>query len=489
MRYERREIASLARDTEIFQGFMQTLQNPDKVLRLECGGDISVYDDIGRDPRIASVLRTRALAVVGKEWEVVPASESRRDKQIAEFVKQAFLGFPFDAARRAILRGGVLKGFAVSEILWQSVGDRITIADMRPRAQRRFRFDPEGGLRLLTREAPIAGENLTALYPRKFQTFCFGDEPETPYGVGLGRELYWPWWFKKNGLKYWLLFCDRFGSPTALGKYPRGSSDAEQEKLLAALEAIQNDAAVTIPEGMSVELLEAAKGGGVDTYEKLCRFLNAEMAVCVLGQSATTEGTPGKLGGDEAQNEVRDDLVKADADALCEALNAQVVRWLVDYNFPGVTAYPKMWIRCEPEEDLKALAERDKIISEMGFAPTLDYITDTYGGQWVEKALPTPAGRPPQAAPAAEFAEGEAFTPEQQALEELADRGTAAAARALRGIEARLVAVVRESKSYEEAMEAVLGLWPEMHLDDLAALLEACLIGAHGAGVRDAGDA
>ena len=67
MRYERREIASLARDTEIFQGFMQTLQNPDKVLRLECGGDISVYDDIGRDPRIASVLRTRALAVVGKE--------------------------------------------------------------------------------------------------------------------------------------------------------------------------------------------------------------------------------------------------------------------------------------------------------------------------------------------------------------------------------------------------------------------------------------
>lgn len=487
-RIEKNEIATLARDMELFQGWLKVLNNPDKVLRLECGGDISVYDDIGRDPRVASVLRTRSLAVVGKEWVVEPADDSAAAERIAGYVRQVFLSFPFDLARRAILRGGVLKGFAVSEIMWEVSEGDVVIREMIPRAQRRFVFDIDSHLRLLTRQDPFQGEDMTVRYPRKFQRFVFGDEPETPYGVGLGRELYWPWWFKRNGIKFWLIFCDKFGSPTPIGKYPRGSSKQDQDTLLAACGAIQTDAGIIIPEGMSLDLLEAARSGSIDTYESLCAFMNDESTVSVLGQLATTQGTPGKLGGDDSQENVREDLVKADADALCEALNAQVIRWLVDYNFGPQKRYPKMWIRVEAEQDLKALAERDEILARCVDIPAR-YFYETYGVPEPQKGdtVASPATAPQGGGePATEFAES-GFTPEQQAIEDLADQAGELAAAALADNEALILEALQAADSYDDALARLLELYPRLRAADLQDLLERALLNADLFGRYSAG--
>jgi phage gp29-like protein len=79
-------------------------------------------------------------------------------------------------------------------------------------------------------------------------------------------------------------------------------------------------------------------------------------------------------------------VVKADADLLCECLNNSLVRWIVDLNFPGAAEYPKLWIRCEEEDDLKPLAERDKIlVNEIGLPIPRRYFYETY-------AIPEPEG-------------------------------------------------------------------------------------------------
>ncbi|NMC73984.1 MAG: hypothetical protein GYA56_06465 [Geobacteraceae bacterium] len=80
------------------------------------------------------------------------------------------------------------------------------------------------------------------------------------------------------------------------------------------------------------------------------------------------------------------------------------------------------------------------------------------------------------------FAEGVEFTPEQQALEGLAERAISAAALALAGNERLIVEAVMESASYEEAMQNVMELYPAMNMDRLAVILEASLIGAQGFG-------
>ena len=64
---------------------------------------------------------------------------------------------------------------------------------------------------------------------------------------------------------------------------------------------------------------------------------------------------------------MRDDLVKADADLVCESFNRQVVPQLMAWNFPGA-ALPRV-ARDEENEDLSARSERDDRINKWGFKP------------------------------------------------------------------------------------------------------------------------
>ena len=88
----------------------------------------------------------------------------------------------------------------------------------------------------------------------KFWTFNTGsDNDDSPYGLGLGHQLYWPTFFKRNGLKFWLTFLGKFGGPTAIGKLPGAMIDdpIKRADVLAALKAIQSDSAVVIPEELN----------------------------------------------------------------------------------------------------------------------------------------------------------------------------------------------------------------------------------------------
>ncbi|MCZ6127734.1 DUF935 family protein, partial [Escherichia coli] len=69
----------------------------------------------------------------------------------------------------------------------------------------------------------------------------------------------WPVAFKKGGMKFWLRFAEKFGSPWVIGKHPRGANDAEIEKLLDSMEQMVEDAVAAIPDDSSIEL-KAADG-------------------------------------------------------------------------------------------------------------------------------------------------------------------------------------------------------------------------------------
>ena len=47
--------------------------------------------------------------------------------------------------------------------------------------------------------------------------------------------------FKRKGITFWLTFADKYGYPTAVGKYPPGAQPKEKDDLLEALGAIAQD--------------------------------------------------------------------------------------------------------------------------------------------------------------------------------------------------------------------------------------------------------
>ncbi len=139
------------------------------------------------ESHVWSVFQTRLLAVIGREWAVTPASDRRADKKAAEFVTNCLLNIDFDSARQAILPG-LFYGFKVAEILWDYDGSNVVIKDIIGRACRRFVFDVQGRLRLLTPENMFDGELLP---DRKFVLFRNPSTDGSYYGSSLASNGCW----------------------------------------------------------------------------------------------------------------------------------------------------------------------------------------------------------------------------------------------------------------------------------------------------------
>jgi hypothetical protein len=164
----------------------------------------------------------------------------------------------------------------------------------------------------------------------------------------------------------------------------------EKAKLLQATRAIQTDSGIIMPKGMELDLLEAGRSGTAD-YKALQDYMDATIQKVVLGQTASTQGTPGKLGNDQLQREVRRDIITSDADLVCESFNKGPARWLTEWNFPGA-AIPRVYRVTEEPEDLDATASRDKKISTWATSPSRS--------TWI-RPMATTTSRPGAAGPPA----------------------------------------------------------------------------------------
>lgn len=111
-----------------------------------------------------------------------------------------------------------------------------------------------------------------------------------PYGFPDLSMCFWPATFMRGGLKFWVQFTEKYGSPWVIGKHPRGANDEETDLLLDSLEAMVQDAVAAIPDDASVQIIEAAgKAGSADVYRQLLEYCRSEINVAMLGQNQTTE--------------------------------------------------------------------------------------------------------------------------------------------------------------------------------------------------------
>ena len=326
------EIATTADGRDITRGYVDALpylQPQDAILQLRGQFNYEVYEQVLRDAQVQATFMQRRLAVVSHQARVTPGGQHRQDIKAAEFIRETLTHIRWDTVTDRMLYGRFY-GYAIAEALWARDGQYITLDKLKVRNRKRFVFDQDFKPKLITTDNP-SGEVLPDL---KFWFFATGaDNDDEPYGLGLAHWLYWPVFFKRNQTKFWLIFLEKFGQPTTVGKYPSHASEAEQQRLHQAVRAIKADSGLTIPEGMVIELLEAARSGTAD-YAAFYDRMDATIAKVVLGQTMTTDDGS-SLSQAEVHSQVRDDIIEADARLINDSFNRSVIRWLVDWNFPG----------------------------------------------------------------------------------------------------------------------------------------------------------
>ena len=400
------------------------LPNPDPILKKQ-GKDISVYSDLRSDALVGGSIRRRKAGVVKMEWRIERDKASSRMAKLAEATLQKL---DLRRVMREML-DAPLFGWQPMELVWSAGGGPLVPLDIVAKPAGWFLYDSESQLRFRSREAPLLGE---LLQPRKFLVPAQDASYANPYGFADLSMCFWPTVFKRGGLKFWVTFTEKFGTPWLVGKVPRGTPSPEQDKLLDQLEAMVQDAVAVIPDDASVDTVEAgAVNANADLYEKLLMFCRSEISIALLGQNQTTESNSNRASA-TAGLVVTDDLRDADARLLEAAVN-QVLRWMVDLNEGEAAPAPRFELY-EQEEVDKLQAERDEILVKAGVKFTAAYFKRTYdlGDEdlapevvpptvevGVLASAPTPA--PAVQLAATEFAEAPAPAPVPDALDDLVD--------------------------------------------------------------------
>jgi len=400
------------------------LPNPDPILKKQ-GKDISVYSDLRSDALVGGSIRRRKAGVVKMEWRIERDKASSRMAKLAEATLQKL---DLRRVMREML-DAPLFGWQPMELVWSAGGGPVVPLDIVAKPAGWFLYDSESQLRFRSREAPMLGE---LLQPRKFLVPAQDASYANPYGFADLSMCFWPTVFKRGGLKFWVTFTEKYGTPWLVGKVPRGTPSTEQDKLLDQLEAMVQDAVAVIPDDASVDTVEAgAVNANADLYERLLMFCRSEISIALLGQNQTTESNSNRASA-TAGLMVTDDLRDADARLLEAAVN-QVLRWLVDLNEGEAAPAPRFELY-EQEEVDKLQAERDEILVKAGVKFTSAYFKKTYNlddedlapevvpptvevGVLASPPLPAPAVQ--LAAP--EFAEAPAPAPVPDALDDLVD--------------------------------------------------------------------
>jgi len=379
---------------------------PSHILRSEgfagsgFAGLFNLYDEMEeKDGHLFAVLQTRKNGVLSCPRKVVAVSDSRRDQEIARFIERALRRIAgFDQSLLNVL-DALGKGLSIQEIVWEIRDGQVAVRELKSRAPGRFLFADDGALRLnvyatpgFSTPADAYADNAAAqtglsrslwgqaLPDRKFIRFTFGGLYDNLYGRGLCARAYWYYWFKKNNLKFWVIYNEKFGSPTVIGKYRPGASEEDRRRLFEVIDSLQNDTGVTVPESVSLELLEAQRTGNASTYRELAEWCNDEISKIVLGATLTaSEGRrSGSLALGQVHERVRGEYIEADARAVESVVNSQLVRWLVDFNFGVNVETPRWTIDTTRDDALERDMAVDRELVAAGIALPERYFYDKY---------------------------------------------------------------------------------------------------------------
>ena len=444
------------------------LPNPDPILRAQ-GGRIEVYRNL-KDGHLGSVRRKRRRAVSSKSWSL-QSGKGNYDK--AKLVETQLWNMGLRDPIREIMRA-IDFGYQVTEVIWESVNGVLLPVALKDRRQELFKFSKSGDL-------IFAKEKDRDIPPYKFLLTRNDPTCDNPYGEATLSECFWPLAFKKGGLKFWVLFSEKFGLPKVVGKTPGSTTEQERAKFLRMLYGLVRDAAAVINDNSSIELLEY-KTSGTLPYESLVRWADREMSKAYLGETLTTEQTDsgGTRALGEVHNEVRLETIDDDLTMIESTFNT-LIKWIWELNWPQDAEIP--WLQFARPKDMQSgELDRDKKLYDLGVRFSEKHFIDLYGvspDHIAEIVSPQSGGM---------FAEGDEKPGKRSVQEPSGRKQTRAFAETLAnnagsvGLTKPIHDLVAKATSLEEIRDGLIGLYAELPIDDIAKEMEQAFLAANLAG-------
>ena len=346
--------------------------NPDELVGKK---GLEIYSRMREDDQIKAVLWMKKFARLMTSWEIEPASDDERDVEIGKFVKDNLEGMQgtFEDCLLEILTA-LDYGFSITEELWYRIlkgqwAGKIGLKALKTREPLYYMFESDdfgnlredgivyGGLISYKQDkAPVTASWLRGegswggviygqrLPVNKFVIFSYNKEFSNWYGRSDLRSAYRSWWSKEILIRFMNIYMERFGMPTHVAKYPKGTRKTDRDKLKEVLDKVQAKYSIVIPEDVAIDLLQAG-GAGEAGFKLAIEMHNRFMARSILVPDLMgfTEVTSG---GSYALGKKHFDvflwvLKKLGRDIEESIVGEQIIKRLVDLNYQNVEKYPR----------------------------------------------------------------------------------------------------------------------------------------------------
>ncbi len=306
-----------------------------------------IYDQMMTDAHVRACINLKRLGVLSVGWRLEPADETPSAQRAYALVEQnlrTMAGGVFSLLWRVM--DSLAKGYAVLEKLYTydpALGWRLVGFKAKNPALFAFEVDAYRNIRSLVLTTPT-GERI-ALPREKFILYAHSPRYESPAGESDLRPAYKHWRSKERILQMWDLYLAKYASPTLIGTYKRGLPPAQQEELLRALDRVQQETAMIVPEEVKVSALEY-KQAGADSFATAITYHNAEIAKAILGETLTTD--EGQRVGSLALGKVHFEVLQTQlrairADLAERVMQDQVIRPLVRLNLGNAPEPRFVW--------------------------------------------------------------------------------------------------------------------------------------------------
>ena len=335
---------------------------------------LSLYQNLLIDEHVQACFSKLVQEITSRPYHIIPYSESPGDIAVKEFVENALDGINLDRVYRG-LSESMLVGFSLAEVIWKKTPRGIIPQDIRMRDQRRFVWEESDkaktgfSLRCLTVNDTFKGNELPErkFIVQKHWVQANGD----PYGYGLGKSLYPLVKFRRRAIESYVLFGDRYASPTTIAIAPLSATEEDCDMVFDMIANLSQETAAVLPDGWQIDSISPQ--GNSDVHQKLVEYLDKEISILICGENEAGQAEAGSRASSEVANLVRVVRAAEISEDISNNLTNSLIRWIVDLNFGVDVMAPKIEREFRIEESTIAPADLTLIREAMGYVPTKDW--------------------------------------------------------------------------------------------------------------------
>jgi hypothetical protein len=376
--YARREkeLNELAREifgeTGIYKD--DTYERPEEEDYNDADFDLDVYEKMLKDGQVKAGMDIIKLSATARGYTVT--GDDPETKKYAEFINENF----------ELLKGNIEDilgemltaleyGYSVTEKVFENKDGKIVLKKLKVLNPHHIRVKTNkfGDIEHVTQRI---GTKTIKIPAHKIMWYAHDKKFGKPYGNSALRPIYKHWYIKDKMYRFANIAYERYGTPLLVGQVQDAKDTGKMKNLLKKINGMTG---LAISGGDKIEAIQGSNADFVGYIEHHDRKIMEGMLVppMMLGVSRGQSGSYALTDNQFDVFMLRLFALQRDLKALIEE---EVIRPLIDLNFPNVKRYPAFNFKPLAKEDTEKLARVfQMMIQAQVVAPSEDWIREELG--------------------------------------------------------------------------------------------------------------